>query len=166
MPVDVAFTASLAKPLNTTNFILALIVALVLGPGIPLVLLYLAKWLVAKIPGSSLSAELIPITVAYGQVERDGVPFALRPTDLVQLLPIDPGGVRSLSVSGVNFKARMGRSPLGTGYVSVDSPTVWGFPRHTQAPIAREPRRVCRWPSIIIGCCCAIVAPTRKAATC
>lgn len=127
MPVDVAFTASLAKPLNTTNFILALIVALVLGPGIPLVLLYLAKWLVAKIPGSSLSAELIPITVAYGQVERDGVPFALRPTDLVQLLPIDPGGVRSLSVAGVNFKARTGRSPLGTGYVSVDSPNRVGI---------------------------------------
>ncbi|MET4003597.1 hypothetical protein ABIB48_002329 [Arthrobacter sp. UYCu511] len=127
MAVEVAFTASLAKPLNTTNFILALVVALILGPGIPLLLLYGAKWLVAKIPGSSLSAELIPITVAYGQLERDGGPFALRPTDLVQLVPMEPGGTRSLSIFGVDFKARTGLSPLGTGYVSVESPNRVGI---------------------------------------
>ncbi|MDO5752288.1 VWA domain-containing protein [Arthrobacter sp.] len=121
MPVEVAFTASLAKPLNTANFLLALFVALILGPGIPLLLLYLAKWMVAKIPGSSLSAELIPINVSHGQVERDGAPFALRPSDLVQLVPMDPSGTRSLMLLGVEFKAKTGLSPLGTGYVSVIS---------------------------------------------
>jgi hypothetical protein len=41
--VEVPFVASLIKPLNTTNFVLVLIAALLLGPGIPLALLYASK---------------------------------------------------------------------------------------------------------------------------
>lgn len=122
MPVNLDFTASLAKPLNATNFLLALIVALILGPGIPLVFLYAAKWYVSKIPGSSLSAELIPVTVMHQRVQRDGQPFGLRPTDLTELVPMKPSGSRSLMINGLELKARSGWSPLGSGFVSVVAP--------------------------------------------
>jgi hypothetical protein len=122
MPVNLDFTASLAKPLNATNFLLALIVALILGPGIPLLFLYAAKWYVSKIPGISLSAELIPVTVMHPQVQRDGRPFGLRPTDLAELVPMKASGSRSLMINGLELKARSGWSPLGSGFVSVVAP--------------------------------------------
>jgi len=119
LPVSVEFTASMAKPLNSTNFALALVIALVLGPGIPLLLLYGAKWLVSRIPGRTLSSELIPVTVQDGQVLRDGGPFALRPTDLTNLVPLSPKGSRSVVASGIELAARTGWSPVGAGFVSV-----------------------------------------------
>ncbi|WP_427004479.1 vWA domain-containing protein [Pseudarthrobacter sp. H2] len=122
MPVNLDFTASLAKPLNATNFLLALMVALILGPGIPLLFLYAAKWFVSKIPGSSLSAELIPVTVTNQQVQRDARPFVLRPTDFTELVPMSPSGSRSLMINGLELKARSGWSPLGSGFVSVLAP--------------------------------------------
>jgi hypothetical protein len=122
MPVNVDFTASMAKPLNSTNFLLALLVALVLGPGIPLLFLYAAKWVVSKIPGMALSAELIPVTVLNQQVQREGQPFSLRPTDLTELVPMQPSGTRSLMINGLELKARSGWSPLGSGFVSVIAP--------------------------------------------
>lgn len=48
--VRVPFRASLINPLNTINFVLVLIAALLLGPGIPLALLYGSKWWVSKPP--------------------------------------------------------------------------------------------------------------------
>ncbi|WP_306961800.1 vWA domain-containing protein [Arthrobacter bambusae] len=122
MHVNVSFTASLAKPLNTTNFLLALVVALLLGPGVPLLLLYGAKWLVCRIPGRSLSAELIPVTVENAQVLRDGQPFGLRPSDLTSLVPMAPGGARSLVAAGIELKARQGISPFGRGFVQLVAP--------------------------------------------
>lgn len=121
LPVSVEFTASMAKPLNSTNFVLALVIALVLGPGIPLLLLYGAKWLVSRIPGRALSSELIPITVQDGQVLRDGGTFALRPTDLTNLVPLSPKGSRSVVASGIELVARSGWSPVGAGFVSVEA---------------------------------------------
>jgi von Willebrand factor type A domain len=122
LPVSVEFTASMAKPLNSSNFLLALVVALVLGPGIPLLLLYGAKWLVSRIPGRALSSELIPIAMQDGQVLRDGGPFALRPTDLTNLVPLSSKGSRSGVASGIELKARTGWSPFGAGFVSVEAP--------------------------------------------
>jgi hypothetical protein len=122
MPVNVDFTASMAKPLNGTNFLLALIVALILGPGIPLLFLYAAKWYVSKIPGSSLSAELIPVTVTHQQLQRDGQPFGLLPKDFTELVPMNPSGSRSLMIKGIELKARSGWSPLGSGFVSLLAP--------------------------------------------
>lgn len=122
MPVNVQFTASMAKPLNSTNFLLALLVALILGPGIPLLFLYAAKRFVSKIPGISLSAELIPVTVQHQRVLRDGQAFALRPTDLTDLVPMNPSGSRSLMINGLELNARTGWSPVGSGFVSVFAP--------------------------------------------
>jgi hypothetical protein len=120
--VDVPFVASLTKPLSKTNFVLVFLAALLLGPGIPLALLYGAKWYVAKIPGAPLLAERIPVEVDSDVVVRNGTPFAMADTDLLQMVPgLPPGGARKLTVRGVRLTATTGRSPFGTGYVTVDA---------------------------------------------
>lgn len=120
--VDVPFVASLIKPLSTTNFVLVFLTALLLGPGIPLALLYASKWYVAKIPGAPLLAERIPVEVDADVVLRNGTPFAMADTDLLQLVPGLPGsGARRLTVRGVRLTATTGRSPFGTGFVTVDA---------------------------------------------
>ncbi len=121
--VRVPFRASLINPLNTTNFVLVLIAALLLGPGIPLALLYASKWWVSKIPDNPLLAERIPVEVDNDVVLRDGEPFAMADTDLVQpVAGLPPGGTRQLSVREVNLSVVMGRSPFGSGHVVVDAP--------------------------------------------
>jgi hypothetical protein len=119
--VDVPFVASLIKPLNTTNFVLVLIAALLLGPGIPLALLYASKWWVSKIPDTPMLAQRIPVEVSNDAVLRDGQPFAMADTDLIQPVPGLAGGARKLSVQGVTLAVTMGRSPFGAGYVTVES---------------------------------------------
>ena len=119
--VDVPFVASLIKPLNTTNFVLVLIAALLLGPGIPLALLYASKWWVSKIPDTPMLAERIPVEVSNDVVLRDGEPFAMADTDLIQPVPGLAGGARKLPVLGVTLTATMGRSPFGAGHVTVDA---------------------------------------------
>jgi hypothetical protein len=119
--VEVPFVASLIQPLNTTNFVLVLIAALLLGPGIPLALLYASKWWVSKIPDTPMLAERIPVEVNNDVVLRDGEPFAMADTDLIQPVPGLAGGTRKLTVQGVTLTATMGRSPFGAGYVTVDA---------------------------------------------
>mgnify|MGYP003606075453 CR=1 FL=1 len=116
--VQVDYTASLQKQLNTLNFWLALIVALVLGPGIPLVLFYLSKWVVARIPARGLRAEQIPVRIAGESVLRDHGPFAVADGELNNLVRGLDKPARRLDLGGgVELHAKMGASPLGTGYV-------------------------------------------------
>lgn len=122
IPVKVDFTASLEKPLNSTNFLLTMLVALILGPGLPLALLYLAKFLVTKIPGRLLSAELIPISLSNSLLLRDERPFQFRSTDFTALIPVKASGARSLTVHGVKLSTRVGWSPVGAGYVLATAP--------------------------------------------
>lgn len=119
--VEVPFVASLIKPLNTTNFILVLIAALILGPGIPLALLYASKWWVSKIPDTPLLAERIPVEFDGDTLLRDGEPFAMVDTDLINPVPGLAGGTRSLPVLGVTLSASMGRNPFGIGSVTVEA---------------------------------------------
>jgi hypothetical protein len=119
--VEVPFVASLIQPLNTTNFVLVLIAALLLGPGIPLALLYASKWWASKIPDTPMLAERIPVEVSNDVVLRDGEPFAMADTDLIRPVPGLAGGARKLTVQGVTLTATTGRSPFGAGYVTVDA---------------------------------------------
>jgi hypothetical protein len=119
--VAVPFVASLIRPLNTTNFVLVLIAALLLGPGIPLALLYASKWWVSKIPDTPMLAERIPVEVSNDVVLRDGEPFAMADTDLIHPVPGLAGGARKVTVQGVTLTSTIGRSPFGAGYVTVDS---------------------------------------------
>lgn len=118
--VAVPFGASLLKPLNTTNFVLVFIAALILGPGIPLALLYASKWWVSKIPDTPLLAERIAVEFDEDTLRRDGEPFAMVDTDLINPVPGLAGGTRRLPVLGVTLTASMGRSPFGIGSVTVD----------------------------------------------
>jgi hypothetical protein len=98
-----------------------LIAALLLGPGIPLALLYASKWWVSKIPDTPMVAERIPVEVSNDVVLRDGEPFAIADTDLIQPVPGLAGGARKLPVLGVTLTATMGRSPFGAGQVTADA---------------------------------------------
>ncbi len=118
----VAFNANMIKPISPLNFVLALIAALLLGPGIPLALLYLSKWYVGKIPGAPMLAQRIPVEIDHGVLLRDGEPFELAETDLVTPVPGLASGVRTLTVEGVTLKVVLGRSPFGTAHVRVDAP--------------------------------------------
>ena len=119
--VEVPFTASLFKPLNTTNFVLVLIAALVLGPGIPLLLLYLSKFWASKIPDTPLVAERIAVEVDSDRVLRGGQPFGMADRDLVQPVPGLAGGARTLPVLGVTLETKLGASPFGLGHVVVEA---------------------------------------------
>ena len=112
------FVASLIEPLNTTNFVLVLIAALLLGPGIPLALLYASKWWVSKIPDTPMLAERIPVEVSNDVVLRDGEPFAMAETDLIQPVPGLAGGTRKLTVQGVTLTVDDGPQPVRRGYVT------------------------------------------------
>lgn len=120
--VNVAYSADLRKPFQTTNFLLALLAALLLGPGIPLALLYLMKWITARIPDRGLYARRIPVHVEYGRLMRSGEPFDLRGSDFVNLVQMGRGGARRLDADGVPLVARTGWSPLGAGRVVVEVP--------------------------------------------
>ncbi|PBA57189.1 hypothetical protein CKJ57_22460 [Mycobacterium intracellulare subsp. chimaera] len=120
--IDVAFSASMVRPLSTTNFALVFIAALLLGPGIPLALLYGAKWHTGKIPGAPMLAQRIPVDVEDGVVLRDGKPFEMADTDLVAPVPGLAGGASALMVEGVRLSTTLGRSPFGSAHVAVDVP--------------------------------------------
>lgn len=121
VPVD--YTASLKKPLDTKTFTLALITALLLGPGLPLALLYLSKWMVSRIPNRGLRAQQIPVRVTGDAVLRDHRPFAVEPGELNNLVAGLERPARRLDLGqGVELRARMGLAPFGGGYVVAQAP--------------------------------------------
>ncbi|MDO5683710.1 MAG: vWA domain-containing protein, partial [Propionibacteriaceae bacterium] len=117
----VDYSAEIKRPLNRTNFVLTLIAALLLGPGIPLALLYLTKRATAKIPDRPLLTQAVPLQVSGSQLLRDGAPFALRDGDLRAMAQIPSGGARSLDLGGVRLRTRTGKSPFGVGSVLVEA---------------------------------------------
>ena len=118
----VEFTASAVKPLNTLNFVTTLIIALLLGPGIPLLILYIVKWWGAKIPSQPLVAVRAQIEKTSSGVTRDGSRFAFEQGDMRNTVMIDSGGSRQIDAAGITLKTKMGGSPLGQGYVVADVP--------------------------------------------
>ncbi|MGJ3509671.1 vWA domain-containing protein [Enemella sp. A6] len=122
--VEVEYRADLTRPLNTRNFVLTLILALILGPGIPLALLWLTKRANAKIPDRPLLYQEIPVQVQR-DVQRDGGPLAFADGDLRQMAQIPSGGTRNLPLGGVELVAKTGASPFGEGSVQVSAPPRW-----------------------------------------
>lgn len=136
--VDVPFTANVQKPLDAANFWLTLVMALVLGPGIPLLLLYAAKWWTAKIPGRALSAERIAITVSGSSVLRDDAQFALRDTDLINPVPGLGDPVRRLPVAGTELRTHVGASPFGAGFVTAEAAGMIGASSRTPSTHGKQ----------------------------
>lgn len=121
--VPIEFTANLQKPLNVYRFVVALIVAL-LASLLPLLLLYFIKLWAARIPpGKGLHALAVPIQIVGGQVKRDGQPFALRTSELRNLVALTGRGARRCQVDGgVTLRARIGSSPFGAPFVTARGP--------------------------------------------
>lgn len=140
IPVTVAFTADMRKPISTVNFVTSLLAALILGPGIPLGLVYLLKFLIAKIPSRALSSERIRVSVVDGRVTRDGATFTLRDSDFRDLTGIKPGGERNLETAGVTLSTRIGRWPSSAGYVVVGAPGMVSASDQTPAWVSKVPR--------------------------
>ncbi|GGK99766.1 hypothetical protein GCM10007382_19620 [Salinibacterium xinjiangense] len=141
IPATVTFTADLRKPFNEAIGTGAFLVALVLGIGIPLGLVYLLKFVIAKIPSRALLSQRISVTVSGERVLREGATFALRDTDLTDLTGIKPGGARSLDLAGVSLSTRIGLWPSRAGYVVVDAPGFVSASDQTPAWVSRKAPR-------------------------
>lgn len=106
-PVTVAFDADLRKPLDPVDFAAALVAAVVLGLLVPLGLLFVAKYVTARVPGRPLAAARVPVVVTPDrQVLRDGRPLDVGDRELVDLVPLPARGTRSLVVHGVRMRVR------------------------------------------------------------
>jgi hypothetical protein len=159
--VKVPFSADLRKPLDRQVFVLGLVLALILGPGIPIGLLYLIKAVSARIPPRALAAEVIPVTVEDGRVLRSGAPFALRDTDFVELVRLSARGARTVSVSGLTLRTHVGWSPFGPASVLVEAPGQVGASSVYPVPVGR--RHQARLPLAVHNTWAVFVGPSAPA---
>jgi hypothetical protein len=164
--VQLPYTADLHKPLNTFNFIAALLVALILGVGIPPALLYLTKYLTAKIPPRALLGQRIDITVDGDRVLRDGQPLAFRPGDLTDMVRLPISGARQADAGGFGLSTRIGKSPFGPGFVLVDAPGMIGASSTDPEPYVvsgSDGRRAARLPLAVHNTWALLHDPTGPA---
>ncbi|EHI41012.1 hypothetical protein OPAG_00238 [Rhodococcus opacus PD630] len=122
LPITVAFTAELQKPLNSGRFWLVFLLVLLVSIAVPPLVLYGIKWWTARIPAKTLKAMRVGVTIEGGQVLRDGVEFGIRESDLSQLVRGLNKPARSLDVESVELRTRIGLSPFGPGYVVAQQP--------------------------------------------
>ena len=119
-----SFSANVQTVLNQFHFWLALIIVALLGPGVPLFLLYGVKWLMARIPPAALYAQSFPVNVSSdGLVLRDGAEFGLHGSDLVRhFVQMPRRGARVLDADGVKLRTKTGWRPTSPGYVVAEAP--------------------------------------------
>ncbi|HEX5813076.1 MAG TPA: hypothetical protein VFY38_13285, partial [Pseudonocardia sp.] len=93
--------------------------------ALPVLVLYLLKWLGARIPpGRGLHAVSVPVQIVDGRVTRDGQPFAVRDGELRDLVPLTGRGAREVRVDGgVMLRARTGWSPFGAPFATARGPS-------------------------------------------
>ena len=105
------------RPLNVTTTSAAFVAALVLGIAVPILLLYLVKYLMARVPAGGL---VIGRTVV--EVPSDGQPpnVDLSSRDLKQLAVRK--GTRELSTDGYVLRAHPGLAPTSVPQVRLDQP--------------------------------------------
>ncbi|MEV8359744.1 VWA domain-containing protein [Microbacterium sp. NPDC076895] len=120
LTAQVTFTANLLRPIAPLNFWLTLVLALLLGPGIPLGILYLTKWAISTIPPRLLYGFVVDVEINETGVRRDSEPFSIRPTDTASLVRIPPRA-RRIEIDGIALRTRLGWSPFGRGWVAVDA---------------------------------------------
>lgn len=114
-PAAVSFRADLRKPLQPVNFVAAGLAALLLGIGIPIGLLYLSRWLTARIPHGPLEVARVDVDVHDGRVYRGpdmATPFDLVEGDLAAMVTVDRHNDRDLGVAGLRVRTRAGGSPF------------------------------------------------------
>ena len=118
LPGTLTFAADLQRPVNTTVALGVFVLALLLGIGLPLAFLYLAKRYVAKMPGEGLLVGTLPVHVTGRSVLRGGQPFTFAAKDL-DFVPVPEKGTRRLRLAGLDLRSHTGWSPTSTGYTLV-----------------------------------------------
>lgn len=114
--VDLAFDLSQSRPASQPVLWATLVAVTLLGVAIPVGLLYLVKYLTAKIPGTAVLGASASGPVSDGGAFTDnGVPIGVADLALTHLT----GNRRDVSVAGRGLRARMGASPTEPGYVMV-----------------------------------------------
>ena len=120
LPGTLPFAADLQRPVNTAVALGVFVLALLLGIGLPLAFLYLAKRFAAKMPGEGLLAGALPVQVVGSSVLRNGQPFTFTTADL-NFVPVPESGTRRLRAAGLDLRSRTGWSPTSAGYTQVQA---------------------------------------------
>lgn len=121
---EVTFSGDMRRPLNRPLTVAVFIAALLLGPAIPLALLWVLKAQGARIPRRGLHAERYRVTIDDSGVRRDGGALAFGSREFVELVPRT--GNRVVEAAGVRLRPRTGASPFGAPDVTVDAPGLIG----------------------------------------
>ena len=122
--VDVPFRAEMRRPLDVGTAWTAFAIALLAGIGIPVGLLYLFKFLAARIPSGTVA-----VATTIVDVPQDDSPAAIEIPSQDWAWVSVPKGARELSVGGCTLRTRMGASPMSIPDVTVvapDAPSISG----------------------------------------
>lgn len=141
MAVEVPFSADMRRPLDVRNVIWAFVLALALGIGVPVGLLYLAKWYTARIPPRQL---LVGTTVATLPEGGGRAQLALAEQDL-SVVGMPRAGKKDVTVGPYSLRARMGWLPTEPGHVELvgtDVPSVSDATPGRHGTVARLPLAV------------------------
>ncbi len=117
--VDLAFDLSQSRPASQPVLWSTLLGVVLLGVAIPVGILYLVKYLTAKIPGNAVLAGSV-----YGPVDDtraftdNGVPLNVANLTVAHLT----GNRREVTVAGKTLRAKMGAAPTEPGHVVVATP--------------------------------------------
>ncbi|MGY1632240.1 VWA domain-containing protein [Geodermatophilus sp. SYSU D01186] len=134
--VQVPFTAQLERVANTSVFILAFVLALVVGIGIPVLVLLLGRRWAARLPTAALQSALIDVRVGAGGLRlADGSPLTV--PDRWDLVPPAQSGRRRTRLSSIPVRAKAGRRLSDAGFAEVDDERRVGV---SGAPGGRSPR--------------------------
>ena len=122
--VDVPFRAEMRRPLDVGTAWTAFAIALLAGIGIPVGLLYLFKFLAARIPSGTVA-----VATTIVDVPQDDSPAAIEIPSQDWAWVSVLKGARELSVGGCTLRTRMGASPMSIPDVTVvapDAPSISG----------------------------------------
>ncbi|WP_370891512.1 VWA domain-containing protein [Janibacter sp. GXQ6167] len=118
LAVTVPFSLEMQRPRDTGVFLLVLIGVTLLGLLIPIGLLYGAKYLTARVPGTSVRAISVRGRIDDSESFLDaGAPIA---QDKAQTAILEGNDRRNVPIAGKTLKAKVGLDPTGPGHVIVE----------------------------------------------
>ena len=118
-PVQLQFDLQMSRPASQPVLWGTLVGVTLLGIAIPVGILYLTKYLTAKIPGDAVLAQQVRGRVDdTGAFTDGGLPVDVSRMSIAHLA----NNRRRVEVAGVTLRARMGAAPTEPGYVVVEQP--------------------------------------------
>jgi hypothetical protein len=142
----VPYTAELQLLANKQVLLLAFVLALLVGIGLPVLVFVVGRHLAARLPGTPLQSALLDVRVGPGGlVAAGGGGLAVPNWDLV---PPPDHGRRRTTLSRIAVRARAGSSFTEAGFAQVDDPAKVGV---TGAPGSRSAKLRARLPLALQG---------------